>query len=111
MLKHLGKIIIFLGAVSLAVAQGPSYVQSDTFHISNCATPCVAQLALTQTPAGPLSLYDNGVLLTTDLYTVDTSNGPTEIIVSFSASVGAIQSTDMIVASYPAVVTPAGLTQ
>jgi len=45
--------------------------------------------------------------LTPDLYTVDTSEGPTQIIVSFSANVGTIQPTDVIVVSYPAVQAPA----
>jgi len=107
MVRILGKLIVYLGAVSLALAQGPTYVQSDTFHIGNCATPCVAELALTQTPTGAVTLYDNGTLLTPDLYTVDTSEGPTQIIVSFSANVGTIQATDVIVVSYPAVQPPA----
>jgi hypothetical protein len=102
MALKLGKIVIYLAVVSLALAQSPAYVQSDSFHISNCATPCVAELALTQTPTGAVTLYDDGVLLTPDLYTIDTSNGPSEIVVSFSASVGTIQASDLIVATYPA---------
>jgi hypothetical protein len=102
MLQKLGTIIICLAASGLALAQDATSFQADSFHIGNCATPCVAELALTQVPTGSVSLYDNGVLLTPDLYTIDTSNGPTDIIVSFSASVGTIQNSDVIVATYPA---------
>jgi hypothetical protein len=109
MVLKLGKIAIYLCLVSLAFAQGTSsYVQSDSFHINSCATPCVAELALTQTPTGSVTLYDDGVLLTPDLYTIDTSNGPSEIVVSFSASVGTIQASDLIVATYPTAQPPAG---
>lgn len=104
MLLKSGKTVLWLAAVSLAFAQTPT-VQSDSFHVANCDMPCVAQLALTQTPTGTVALSINGVDLGPDLYQIDTSNGPTQIIVSFSASVGAIQDSDVIVATYPAVLT------
>ena len=95
-----------LAAVSLAFAQTPAATQSDTFHITNCATPCVAELALTQVPTGDVSLFQNGVQLDPHSYQIDTSEGPTQIIVSFSASVGTIQSSDLIVATYPVAASP-----
>lgn len=101
MVLKLGKVVLCLAAVNLALAQSPYSVQSDSFHVFNCATPCVAEFALTQLPAGRVELYLNGVLLRPGLYQITTPNQATQIIVSFSASAGTIQDSDLIVATYP----------
>ena len=100
MLLKLGKIVLCLAAVSLARAQNATSIALDSFHVFNCATPCVAEFALSQRPAGPVSLYINGVMLRPGSYRIDTPNSPTEIVVSFSVLTGKIQDSDEIVATY-----------
>jgi hypothetical protein len=111
MLLKLAQITFCLAAVSVAMAQDPNYYQADSFHIANCSSPCVAELALSQVPTSALTISVNGVTLTPDLYQIDTSNGPQEIIISFSGSASNVQATDLVVATYTiqtASATPAG---
>jgi hypothetical protein len=99
MFLKLAKVVFFLVTASLALAQNPT--QADTFHIASCASPCVAQLALSQAPVGAVTIYLNGTQLDPSVYQIDSSNGPQTIIVTFSTSAGAIQDTDLVVAAYP----------
>jgi len=100
---RIGPLVFFLLSVSQAPAQQtPNFIQADAFHIDNCVSPCVAQLALTQAPASPVTISLNGVQLTPDLYQITASNSPQQIVVSFSGSAATIQNTDVIVATYAA---------
>jgi hypothetical protein len=100
MFLKLANAVFYLVTASLALAQNPTQA-ADTFHIASCASPCIAQLALSQTPVGDVTIYLNGTQLDPSMYQIDSSNGPQTIIVTFSTSAGAIQDTDLIVASYP----------
>ncbi len=97
MLK-LSQIVFLLGAAGVAFAQSQT-TQSDSFHIVNCAKPCVAELALTKMPIALGTLSINGVAVTVGIVAKNTPNAVT-VVVSFPASIQ-IQNTDLIVATYP----------
>jgi hypothetical protein len=101
---ELRRIVLLLGAASVALAQSQTSAstQSDSFHVRNCATPCVAELVLTQAPSAPPALYVNGVPVSADLSLLSTPSGDVAIIVSFSPSTP-IQDTDEIVVTYAVV--------
>jgi hypothetical protein len=104
-LPKLGRILLLLGVIGVVLAQGQT-TQSDSFQIVNCATPCVAELALTQMPTGTPAISINGAAVNVALSRINTASGET-IVVSFPASVK-IQNTDVIVATYTvAAATPA----